>query len=207
MILFGDAGCPFARRVTSLCMHLRVPLDVRESEIGSPPSELADHVSGKRLPVLVDDDLVLLESRVMLEHIADRFAFADAYPTELSARSRDRNAMALVDDYFAPMLFGASRAEPDALRFADAFRALHDAIRADASHPRLLTFHVAPILACFRLWHPMHPVTQAVRSHPAVGAWVDAALSIDALTRTALAPNELEVLLCRARDLGLVPSL
>lgn len=206
MILFADAGCPFAHRVNALLAHLGAPLELRESAIGSHPDGLTRYVASGRLPVLVDGDLVLFESRVMLEHLAEHFGFEGAFPAELSARSRDRHAMAIVDNYFAPMLFQRSGAIHDELRFDDALRAVIEAVRSSSSTPRLLTFHVVPILACFRLWHPAHAVTRAMEVHPVLGAWVEEALALDAFARTALAPSELDVLLSRARELGLLPS-
>jgi len=81
MILFSDRGCAFAHRVRALLDHLQCPVDLRESMVGEKPEALYQYSSSGRSPLLVHGDLVLMESRVMLEHLAEYYAFEDSYPT------------------------------------------------------------------------------------------------------------------------------
>lgn len=204
MILFADRGCPFAHRVLALFEHLGCPPDLRESVVGEKPDGIYRYSAGGAIPLLVHGDLVLTESRVMLEHLAEYYSFADAYPADLMARSRHRHAMAVVDDFLAPLLFGRSDTHVDGPRLEDALRVLEEATATVAPHPHLLAIHLAPIWLRFRVWHPAHAVTRAIEARSVLRAWLDSALLLDCLRRTAPDPVTHQQDLARARQLGLL---
>ncbi len=206
MILFSDRGCPFAHRPLALLEHLGCEVERRESMIGQKPDGLAQYSPSGRIPLLVHGDLVLTESRVMLEHLAEHHAFADAYPADLRARSAHRHAMAVVDDFLAPRLFGRTHTEADGLRLGDVLRTLEEATATVPPRPSLLTLHVAPIWLRFRLWHPTHAVTRAVEARSTLSGWLDAALELGCLRRTAPDPVTHREDLARAREAGLLRS-
>ena len=83
MILFSDRGCPFTHRVLAFFEHLGCPPDLRESTVGEKPEGLSQYSASGRIPLLVHGDLVLTESRVMLEHLADYYEFQESYPPDL----------------------------------------------------------------------------------------------------------------------------
>lgn len=187
MILFADRGCPFAHRVLALLEHLGYPIDLRESMVGEKPGEIYQYSSSGTIPLLVHGDLVLTESRVMLEHLAEHYAFDNAYPADLATRSRHRRAMAIVDDFFAPLLFGRTNAEVDGPRLDDALRALEEATTVEP-RPNLLSLHITPIWLRFRMWHPAHVVTHAIELRSTLCQWLDTAVQIDCLVRTSPDP-------------------
>jgi glutathione S-transferase len=205
VILFADRGCPFAHRVLALLDHLDCPPDLHESMVGARPDGLGQYSSSGRMPVLVHDELVLTESRVMLEHLAEHYELTGAWPADLGARSRHRHAMAVVDDFLAALLFGPTDADVDGPRLEDALRFLEDATATVAPHPCLLAFHIAPIWLRFRWWHPAHAVPRAVHAHGALRGWLDAAVQLSCLTRTAPDPVTREEDLVRARKAALLP--
>lgn len=204
MILFADRGCPFAHRVLALLEYLGSPPDLRESLVGEKSEEIYQYSSSGSIPVLVHGDLVLTESRVMLEHLAEQYAFADAYPADLGSRSRHRRAMAIVDDFFVPLLFGRTDAKVDGPRLDDALRALEQ-VTTMAPRPNLLSLHIAPIWLRFRLWHPAHAVTRAIQSRETLCRWLDVALELDCLKNTAPDPVLHLEDLAKARQLALMP--
>ena len=189
MILFADRGCPFAHRVLALFAHLGCRPDLRESRVGEKPDGLDRYSSSGVIPLLVHGDFVLTESRVMLEHLAEHYAFADAYPVDLKTRSLHRHAMAVVDVFLAPLLFDKTDDAVDSARLEDALQILEQATASVAPQPHLLAMHSAPIWWRFRLWHPTHVVTQAIEARTALCAWLDTALALDCLTRTAPDPD------------------
>jgi len=205
MILFSDRGCPFTHRVLALLDHLGCPPDLRESIVGQKPEGLYQYSSSGHIPLLVHGDLVLTESRVMLEHLAEYYELDESYPADLGARSLHRHAMAVVDAFLAPLLFAPTDTDVDAPSLNDALRALEDATASAALQPCLLAFHVAPIWLWFRLWHPAHAVTRAVQARGALCVWLDAAVQLDCLRRTAPDPATQEEDLIRARQAALLP--
>lgn len=205
-ILFSDRGCPFAHRVLALVEHLGCPIDRRESLLGDEPDGIHPYSSSGRIPLLVHGDLVLTESRVMLEHLAEHHDFADAYPADLGTRTLHRHAMAVVDEFVGPLLFIRPDAEVDGARLDDALRAVEDATSTVAPRPCLLVLHVAPIWLRFRLWHPTGPVTRAIEARGRLCDWLDTAAAIDCLTRTAPDPAMHTEDVERARQAGLFPA-
>lgn len=205
-MLFCDRGCPFAHRVLALLDHLGCPVDLRESLVGHKPAGIGRYSASGSIPLLVHGDLVLTESRVMLEHLAEHLAFADAYPADLGARTLHRHAMAMVDNVLAPLLH-RTPADADKPRLGEALTALEVATATVAPRPCLLAFHVAPIWLRFRWWHPGGPVIRAVEAHAALCVWLDAAAQLDCITRTA--PDLVEHCedFARARQAGLLSPL
>lgn len=207
MILFSDRGCPFAHRVLALFDHLGCQPDLRESMFGEKPEGISQYSASGGVPLLVHGDLIFTESRVMLEHLAEVYEFEESYPEDLAARSLHRHAMAIVDDFLAPQLF--ARTDVDALRLDDALRALEIAtVTVVAPQACLLVFHVAPIWLRFLLWHPTHAVTRAVQARDALCSWLDAAVQLGCLRRTAPDPTTHEEDMIRARQvlsLGVAP--
>jgi len=111
--------------------------------------------------------------------------------------------MAVVDDFLVPVLFG--RMDVDAHRLDDALKAVEDAAATVAPQPCLLAFHVAPIWLRFRLWNPEHAVIRAVQVCGSLYGWLDAAVRLDGLRRTAPDPATHEEDLTRARQAALLP--
>lgn len=185
MILFSDRGCPFAHRVLALFDHLGCKPDLRELMVGEKTGELYQYSASGSVPLLVDGDLVITESRVMLEHLAEFYEF-ESYPANLQERSLHRHAMAVVDDFLVPLLFG--RAEVDATRLDDALNTIEDATATVTPSPCLLAFHVAPIWLWFRSWRPEHAVTRAIRAREPLCSWLDATVQLDCVRRTASDP-------------------
>jgi len=186
-ILFSDRGCPFAQRVIALADHLGVALERREVAYGERPEGIERYARSAPVPLLVDGDLVLTESRVMLEHLAERHGFAEAFPEELAARTLHRHAMAVTDDVLAPLLFGR-RTDVSEGRLDDGLGSVEAAIATADAAPCLLAFHLAPMWQRCLAWSPEGLLTHAIRARPRLGGWLEAAAALPSLERTAHDP-------------------
>lgn len=182
--LFTEYGCPFSHRVLALFAHLDVEHEVVECPVGDRPLGLERHSKHGRVPLLVHGDIVLSESRVMLEHLSEHFDMAGAFPDRLRDRSRHRHAMAMVDGSLVPLLTAGLR-EHGGSRLDDALDALEDATSNTAPTPQLLALHVAPIWLRFRWWRPTGAVVQAVEARPALCRWLDLAVALECVRRSA----------------------
>ena len=120
----------------------------------------------------------------MLEHLAEHYGFAAAYPADLVTRTRHRHAMAVIDDSLVPLLMERSVAALDGARLDDALTAVERAAIGQPA-PSLLAFHVAPVWLRFRWWQPEGAVTRAVEARPDLRRWLDAATRLDPVSRTA----------------------
>lgn len=183
--LFFDRGCPFAQRVLALLEHLGQPVDRHMSRVGDKPAGVERYSPSGRIPLLVHGDLVLTESRVMLEYLAEHHGFVDPCSANLAIYSLHRNAMAVVDDYLVPLLFGRTHVGPDEPRLDEALGTIEEVTATVVPGPCLLAFHVTPIWRAFQSWRPSGVVTRAIQARTGLREWLDAAARLDCLARTA----------------------
>lgn len=183
-ILFSDRGCPFAHRVLALVHHLGLDLDHRQSVLGTKPAGLERYASSKPIPLLVDGPLVLTESRVMLEHLAEREAWTDAWPASLPERTLHRQAMAIADAWIGAVLTGRAPLDPDSQRTADRLDALEAATRLGPPRPSLLALHLAPMWFHASRLRADLALGALLRTRPALADWLEQALALPCVQAT-----------------------
>ncbi len=203
-VLYCDRGCPFAHRALALFTHLDVPFERHEVRVGEKPAGIERYSASGRIPLLVHGTLVLTESRVMLEYLAERYELADAYPGDLRERTLHRHAMAVADDYLAPRLLGRAAGRDE--RLPDVLDAVEAATATTPPIPCLLALQLAPLWNAFCAWYPNGDVTRAIEARPPLRSWLDAANALDCVARAAADPATLAEDLNRARAAGLLPN-
>ncbi len=90
MTLFSDSTNHYSHRVRIVLAEKGVTVDLVESDGGSVPPELADVNPYNSMPTLVDRDLVLYESKVMMEYLDERFPHPPLLPVYPVARAESR---------------------------------------------------------------------------------------------------------------------
>ena len=70
MTLFSDNTSHYSHRVRLVLAEKGVTVELVESESGAIPSELGDLNPYNTMPTLVDRELVLHESQVMMEYLS-----------------------------------------------------------------------------------------------------------------------------------------
>ena len=93
MTLFSDSTNHYSHRVRIVLAEKGVTVDLIESDSGIAPSELADVNPYNTMPTLVDRDLVLYESKVMMEYLDERFPHPPLLPVYPVARAESRLLM------------------------------------------------------------------------------------------------------------------
>ena len=93
MTLFSDSTNHYSHRVRIVLAEKGVTVDLVESENGSAPPELADFNPYNSMPTLVDRDLSLYESKVMMEYLDERFPHPPLLPVYPVARAESRQLM------------------------------------------------------------------------------------------------------------------
>jgi RNA polymerase-associated protein len=90
MTFFSDSESHYSHRVRIVLAEKGVTVDVVEIDRAHPPAELAELNPYNTLPTLVDRDLVLYESKVMMEYLDERFPHPPLLPVYPVARAESR---------------------------------------------------------------------------------------------------------------------
>ena len=90
MTLFSDNTSHYSPRVRLVLAEKGVTVELVESETGSTPPELGDLNPYNSMPTLVDRELVLYESKVMMEYLDERFPHPPLLPVYPVARAESR---------------------------------------------------------------------------------------------------------------------
>ena len=97
MTLFSDSTSHYSHRVRIVLAEKGVSVDLVESEDGVPVPELGDLNPYNTMPTLIDRDLVLYESKVMMEYLDERFPHPPLLPVYPVARAESRLFMFRVE--------------------------------------------------------------------------------------------------------------
>ena len=90
MTLFSDNASHYSHRVRLVLAEKGVTVELVESETGAVPAELGDLNPYNTMPTLVDRELVLYESKVMMEYLDERFPHPPLLPVYPVARAESR---------------------------------------------------------------------------------------------------------------------
>ncbi len=122
LTLHYGSGSPFAWKVWLALEHKQLPYDLKtlsfDRRENRAPEFLALNPRGK-VPVLVDGDVTVWESSVILEYLEDRYPARPLLPHAPQARALARRIAAEADAYLYPTqraLMGATLYKPAAER-------------------------------------------------------------------------------------------
>tara|TARA_R110002073_G_scaffold277844_2_gene441708 strand:- start:222 stop:848 length:627 start_codon:yes stop_codon:yes gene_type:complete len=115
MALLSDPGCHYSQRVRIVLAEKGVTCDIEDYTPETVPAELADLNPYNSLPTLVDRDLVLYDSRVMMEYLDERFPHPPLLPVYPVARAQARLWMQRIEHDWCPavdrLMLGKGSAE------------------------------------------------------------------------------------------------
>lgn len=90
MTFFSDGNSHYSHRVRIVLAEKGVTVDIIEVDPNNLPEELMDLNPYNSLPTLLDRDLVLYESKVMMEYLDERFPHPPLLPVYPVARGASR---------------------------------------------------------------------------------------------------------------------
>lgn len=97
MTFFSDPECHYCHRVRIVLAEKGVTVDVENVDPKHPPEELAEVNPYNSVPTLVDRDLALYESKVMMEYLDERFPHPPLLPVYPVARALSRQFMQRIE--------------------------------------------------------------------------------------------------------------
>lgn len=120
IILFSDPCSPDSQRVRIVLAEKGATAEVIDVDIQQPPEDLLDLNPYCSLPTLVDRDLVLYDSRLILEYLDERFPHPPMLSADPVNRARARLlAYRIEKDWYEIALAlekAANKSEQEALR-------------------------------------------------------------------------------------------
>lgn len=104
MTLYTNKMCPYSHRVRIVLAEKGVVAELIEADLDNKPEELLTINPYGTVPTLVDRDLILYESPIILEYLEERFPHPPLMPAYPVARARSRLMMNRVDrDWYTLM--------------------------------------------------------------------------------------------------------
>ncbi len=97
MTLFSDPQDPYCHRVRLVLAEKNITFEVRDIDPLNMPEEVMELNPYGALPTLVDRDLKLYESRIIMEYLDERFPHPPLLPVDPVSRSTSRLLMYRVD--------------------------------------------------------------------------------------------------------------
>ncbi len=115
MTLYSNKLCPYSHRVRIVLAEKGVTVDILDVNLSDKPEDLLDLNPYNSVPTLVDRDLVLFESQIIMEYLDERFPHPPLLPVYPVARAKMRLLMHRVErDWYSQLHTIAEGNEKDA---------------------------------------------------------------------------------------------
>jgi len=130
MTLFSDPKCPYCHRVRMVLAEKKIAVDIVDVDAQDLPDEVLDANPYGTVPTLVDRDLRLYESQIIMGYLDERFPHPPLLPVDPVARANARLFMYRIDrDWYSLMI---KIARGDKAEAAQAREELRDSLVATA---------------------------------------------------------------------------
>lgn len=117
MTLFCSATCPYSHRARMVISEKAIAADVEYVDPSRPPEDLLELNPYGTIPTLVDRELVLHDSRIIMEYLDERFPHPPLHPMDPVARARARMLVHRIDqDWYSLLEEIESSGEKSTLR-------------------------------------------------------------------------------------------
>lgn len=130
MTLFSSASCPYSHRARIVLAEKGITVEVVNVDLDHLPEDLIDLNPYQTVPTLVDRELVLYDSHVIMEYLDERFPHPPLMPVDPVSRAKARLAMYRIDqDWYGLLRDIETKGEKAA---AKARKMLRDSIASSA---------------------------------------------------------------------------
>jgi RNA polymerase-associated protein len=169
MTLYSDPTCPYSHRTRLVVAEKGIAVDVVDAQPGRLPEDLIDLNPYNSMPTLVDRDLVLYDSRVIMEYLDERFPHPPLLPVDPVSRAKTRLVLYRIEnDWYSLLPDLGSRSDK---RVTKARKALADGLQASgevfSAMPFFLSAELSLLDCCLAplLWRlPLYGVELPARS-------------------------------------------
>ena len=127
MTLFSRPNDPWSHRTRLVLAEKSINIDIVDVEEGNLPEDLLDLNPYNSVPTLVDRDLVLYDSRVIMEYLDERFPHPPLMPVDPVMRAQFRLALYRIEHDWYPLAEEIAR-NPDRKPAERAVRSLEESL-------------------------------------------------------------------------------
>jgi len=104
MTFFSDPTSQYCHRVRIVLAEKGVAVEIIDVDLDDKPQELLELNPYGTVPTLLDRELTLYESKVMMEYLDERFPHPPLLPVYPVARAESRQLMYRIEKDWAPMV-------------------------------------------------------------------------------------------------------
>lgn len=97
MTLYSGSRCPFSHRTRLVLAEKNVAVEILNVDPGNPPEDFVDLNPYRTLPTLVDRDLVIYNSFIIMEYLDERFPHPPLMQADPASRARVRLMLHRID--------------------------------------------------------------------------------------------------------------
>ncbi len=102
MTLFSDPKCPYCHRVRMVLAEKKISIEVVDVDAQDLPAQVLEANPYGTVPTLIDRDLALYESQIIMEYLDERFPHPPLLPADPVGRANARLLMYRIDrDWYA----------------------------------------------------------------------------------------------------------
>jgi len=104
MNLFTAPACPYCHLARIVLAEKDITFEAIEVDEDAPPEDLSELNPYNTVPTLIDRDLVLYDSRVIIEYLDERFPHPPLMPVDPVSRAKTRLALHRVEKDWYPLM-------------------------------------------------------------------------------------------------------
>jgi len=104
MNLFSSPQCPYCHRTRIVLAEKDIAFETIDVDMNKMPEDLSELNPYNTVPTLIDRDLVLYDSRVIVEYLDERFPHPPLMPVDPVSRAKTRLALHRVEKDWYPLM-------------------------------------------------------------------------------------------------------
>ena len=104
MTLYSSATSPYSHRARIVLAEKNITYEIQNVEAGDCPEDLAELNPYNTVPTLVDRDLVLFDSRIIMEYLDERFPHPPLMPVGPVQRAQTRLTLFQLEHDWYPLV-------------------------------------------------------------------------------------------------------
>jgi len=104
MNLFTSPSCPYSHLARIVLAEKDITFEAIDVDLSNPPEDLSELNPYNTVPTLIDRDLVLYDSRVIVEYLDERFPHPPLMPVDPVSRAKTRLALHRVEKDWFPLM-------------------------------------------------------------------------------------------------------